>query len=79
LTLTIFYMIRVSHCQICTRRRYAWVVIQFGKISHGVYPEYAERVRDDRPPFLFVISTECEKSFPVRSRPMKSNCTTTYA
>jgi hypothetical protein len=52
------------------------VVIQFGKISHGVYPEYAERVRDNRPAFLFVISSGCEKFFPVIHCLSKPNCIT---
>jgi hypothetical protein len=52
-------------------------VIQFGKISHEVHPEHAERVRDDSSAILFVISSECEKSFPVIQFPWESNCTTT--
>jgi hypothetical protein len=33
------------------------------KISHGVYPEYSRRLRDDSCVRLIVISSECEKSF----------------
>jgi hypothetical protein len=40
----------------------SWIVVQFGKISHFV--------RDDRSVILFVISSECEKSFPIRVMPM---------
>ena len=40
------------------------VMVQFGKISYGVYPEHGRRVRDDRSATLFVISSGrlCENS-----------------
>lgn len=32
------------------------LVVQFGKISLGVYPEHGRRIRDDHVRYLFVIS-----------------------
>ena len=52
-------------------------MVQLGKISHGVYPEYAEGFEMTAPPTLFVISSECEKSFPTDVTSSESNCTTT--
>jgi hypothetical protein len=47
------------------------IVVQFGKISHFV--------RDDKALSCFVISSECEKSFPTRIMPWEPNCATAAA